>query len=472
MTGFCPAYPKPLRSKASRLLMFLGARRSWLAALYERSYSMKMGEVHLPGLDLYMVNEPALVREVLVDDAAQCPKHHLLADSLRPLLGDSVFTTSGEAWKRQRQMINPAFEQARLNIAFPTMLAAAQDMVSRLAAVPDGAAHDMEAEMTHVTADIIFRTIFSVPMSGEQSRAMFAAFASYQQGAPRIALPALFGLRWLTPWRQVRRNRQAALHIRGALAALIRPRLEAHREGVAPTGQDILAALLDAKDADGVAFSFEALVDQTAMLFLAGHETSASALGWALYLVANAPAVQERMLGEVLATCGMQPPEPGHIRQLTVVRNVFREALRLFPPVGFIARETIQPRTMRDKQLPAGAALIISPWLIHRHRELWKTPDEFDPDRYEGDASRDSLRDAYMPFGMGPRVCVGASFALQEAALVLALLARHYRVEPVPGHVPHPVGRLTIRSANGILLRVFRRAGVNAAADGPVEGSA
>ncbi|MES2974054.1 MAG: cytochrome P450 [Pseudomonadota bacterium] len=457
MTGFCPAYPKPLRSKASRLLMFFGARRSWLAGLYERSYSMKMGEVHLPGMDLYMVNEPALVREVLVDSAAQCPKHQLLAGSLRPLLGDSVFTTNGDVWKRQRQMINPAFEQARLNIAFPTMLAAAQDMVARLAPVPDGAAHDMEAEMTHVTADIIFRTIFSVPMSGEQSRAMFAAFATYQQGAPRIALPALFGLRWLTPWRQVRRNRQAALEIREALAALIRPRVEAHRTGQPQPEQDILAALLDARDADGAPFTFEALVDQTAMLFLAGHETSASALGWALHLMANAPAVQERMQDEVLAACGTLPPEPGHIRQLPLIRNVFREALRLFPPVGFIARETTQPRTMRDKRLPAGASLIISPWLIHRHRELWQRPDEFDPDRYENDASRDSLRDAFLPFGLGPRVCVGAAFALQEAALVLALLARNYRFAPVPGHVPQPVGRLTIRSANGILLRVFRR---------------
>lgn len=457
MTGFCPAYPKPMKSRLSRLLLFFGARHSWLDGLYERSYSMKMGEVHLPGMDLYMVNEPGLVREVLVDDAAGCPKHRLLGDSLRPLLGNSVVTANGDEWKRQREMIDPAFAQARLNIAFPTMLAAAQDMLARLASHVDGAPVDVEAEMTHVTADIIFRTIFSVPMHGAQSRAMFAAFSTFQQSAPRIALPALFGLRWLMPWRHVWRSRRAAREIRAALGALILPRLEAHRAGQAGPRQDILSALLDARDAAGQPFTVNELVDQTATLFLAGHETSASALGWALHLSANAPAVQERMHAEAQAVFAATPPQPGQIRQLELVRNVFRETLRLFPPVGFLARETLRPRAMRDKQLPAGASLVISPWLIHRHRELWQRPDEFDPDRYAHDASRDSLRDAWLPFGLGPRACAGAAFALQEATLVIAMLAQRYRFEPVAGHTPWPVGRLTIRSANGIVLRMHRR---------------
>ena len=157
------------------------------------------------------------------------------------------------------------------------------------------------------------------------------------------------------------------------------------------------------------------------------------------------------------------PDDPGALKDRVLARNVFREALRLFPPVGFFARQAAQACTMRDKAVAPGASVVISPWLIQRHRALWAAPDEFDPDRYDRDdagqalPARESLRKAYLPFGMGPRVCIGAAFALQEATLILSTLARHYRFEPVPGHVPEPVGRLTIRAENGIRLKVFAR---------------
>ena len=191
---FCPVYPKPRARKASWLGLFFSARKSWLDALYERSYQMKMGEVHLPGLDLYMVNEPALVRQVLDQEAHVFPKSQLLGDALKPLLGESIFTTNGQQWARQRQMMNPAFAQARVNVAFGAMRAATQEMLQRLQALPDGAEHDVELEMTHVTADIIFRTIFSLPMEGPDAKRVFTAFAQFQALVPRLMLPSLFGL--------------------------------------------------------------------------------------------------------------------------------------------------------------------------------------------------------------------------------------------------------------------------------------
>jgi cytochrome P450 len=194
------------------------------------------------------------------------------------------------------------------------------------------------------------------------------------------------------------------------------------------------------------------------MLFLAGHETSASALTWATHLLAHAPAIQARMHAEVQAQWGEREPEGSDIKGLTLTRNVFRETLRLFPPVGFMARQSAQGCPMRKKQVPKGATVVVAPWLIHRHRELWQAPDAFDPDRFEREETRESTRQAYLPFGMGPRVCIGAAFALQEATLLLATLVRRYRLQPVPGHVPQPVGRLTIRSANGVRLQLHRRA--------------
>ncbi len=460
MSHFRPAYPAPRATQASRVMMFFSARRSWLDALYERSYAMQMGEVHLPGLDMYMVNEPALVERVMGTQAADFPKSPLLGDALRPLLGDSIFTTNGAQWQRQRHMMDPAFAQARINVAFPRMREAVQAMLQRLERLPDGAVHDMEAEMTHVTADIIFRTIFSLPMEGADAQRMFDAFARYQALAPRLMLPAVFGARWLvSPW-DAWRSRRAAREIRGLLEKLVRPRHAACRAGQPHPQADILAAFLDARDpASGEPFGFEELLDQVAMLFLAGHETSASALSWAAHLLANAPAVQQRAHDEAVRQLGDRAPQASDMKQLTLTRNVFRETLRLFPPVGFFARQAAQGCPMRDKQVPRGATIIVSPWLIQRHRQWWNEPDAFDPDRYAGDAAREPLKNAYLPFGMGPRVCLGASFALQEATLILSGLLRRWQLDPVPGHVPQPVGRLTIRSANGMPLVLRRRTG-------------
>lgn len=460
MAHFCPAYPTPRRHKASGLLMFLSARHSWLDALYERSYRMQMGEVRLPGLDLYMINEPGLVRRVMVEQAEDFPKSELLGQALEPLLGESIFTTSGEQWQRQRAMMDPAFAQARLQVAFPVMAAATEAMRARLEQLADGTEHDIEVEMTHVTADIIFRTIFSVPMEGEDARRVFDAFARYQALVPRLILPSIFGLRWLVwPW-DAWRARRAAREIRGLLETLIRPRFEARRAGAEHPQADILAAFLDARDEQGRAFDFEELVDQVAMLFLAGHETSASALTWACHLLARAPDIQQRVHDEVVTQIGARAPGVADMKVLTLTRNVFRETLRLFPPVGFMARQARTGCPMRGKQIQAGATVVISPWLIQRQRDGWRDPDAFDPDRHARDeeGSAGHGRAGYLPFGMGPRVCLGAAFALQEATLILAQLVRRWRLEAVEGHEPRPVGRLTIRSANGVRLRLHRRA--------------
>lgn len=471
MSRFCPHYPPPAANRPSAWRMYFSKRRSWLDGLYDRSYRMKMGEVHLPGVDLYMVNEPTLVRQVMVEGAARFPKHEALGDALRPLLGDSIFTTNGAVWQRQRDLMNPSFEAARVKLVYGRMLDAALAMVQRLRQVPPGAEHDMEVEMTHVAADIILRTILSRPLESGEARQVFEAFERYQALAPRLMMPAFFGLRWLRPWWQARRSRQAASEIRALLVGLIQPRFDRHQQALAagevpPPGDDILATLLQVRDAQtGQGFSFDELVDQVAMLFLAGHETSASALSWALHLLAHAPDVQQRLHEEAKEGLGEQWHRSGDasgIKDLSLARNVFRESLRLFPPVGFFARQSAQACTLRDKQLPRGASVVIAPWLIQRHRELWARPDEFDPDRYETDIpgetpARESLRRAYLPFGMGPRVCIGAAFAQQEATLILAVLAREFRLEPVPGHVPEPVGRLTIRSDNGIRLKLYPR---------------
>jgi cytochrome P450 len=455
--GFCPYYPRPAGNFLVRWWRQLRADGSLLNALTERSYRMKMGDSRVGRHRLCVVNDPAAVRRILVERTEDYPKHRYMADLLEPLLGDSVFTSNGARWRRQRAVVDQAFQSATLDMVFPLMLSAVQAMLRRFEAMPDGSPCAIDAEMAHVTADVILRTIFSATMEGADAREVFDAFESFQRLAPKATMPR-YRPGWLALFSYSRPSRQAAARIRALLAGLVRPRLLAHRSG-RDAGSDLLAALLAASDAPGaMPWTLEELVDVVAVLFLAGHETSASALSWAWYLLANAPQVQSRLADEALAGLSADAPQLRDIRSLDLAKRVLRETLRLFPPIGFLVREAAATDEMRGKRIEPGATMVVSPWLIHRHRLFWERPDEFDPDRFLGAAGIESARSAYLPFSMGPRVCAGAGFAQQEATLVLAMLARRFRFEPVPGHVPVPVARLTTRSSNGVLLRVFRRA--------------
>jgi cytochrome P450 len=343
------------------------------------------------------------------------------------------------------------------------MLAAVQALLRRLETMPDGSPCAVDAEMAHVTADVILRTIFSTTMEGADAREVFDAFESFQRLAPKATMPR-YRPPWLALFSYDGSSRRAAARIRALLAELVRPRLLAFRSGQG-AGNDLLAALLAASDAPGAApWTLEELVDVVAVLFLAGHETSASALSWALYLLANAPQVQSRLADEALAGWSGEAPQLRDIRSLDLAKRVLRETLRLFPPIGFLVREASGSDEIRGKRIEPGTTMVVSPWLIQRHRLFWERPDEFDPDRFLVASGIESAKSAYLPFSMGPRVCAGAGFAQQEVTLVLAMLVRRFRFEPVPGHVPMPVARLTTRSGNGVRLRLFRRAAPAAAA--------
>jgi cytochrome P450 len=391
-----------------------------------------------PGHDLYPVCEPGLVRRILVEQWARFPKSDALTRVLKVLIGDAFLITNGELWQRQRRMVDPSFASARLSVAFPLMQAAVEDMQQRLDRLADGSIVEVDVETTRVTADIIFRTIFSKPVDELGGGEVFAAFNRYQEAATRFWTLTVSGLPSFLSRHRLKAVKEAR-GIRNLLKPLVRERYERHRRGEAVETRDILGALIQAKDPEtGATFGFEELVDQVAMLFFAGHETSASALGWAVYLVAACPHVQERIRAEVLDVVGERAPDFGDVKQLKFTRDVFRESLRLYPPVGFIMREAGHTECMRDKVVKPGSAIAVSPWLIHRHRTYWDRPDVFDPDRFASEASKTSIRTAYLPFSLGPRACIGASFAMQEATLILASLARRYRFEVCPSMCPNP----------------------------------
>ena len=452
MSG-CPVHPPkpPARAERVSLLAHLRLfRRDILSAQPARLYRAWMAEFRTPFFRSYMVNDPALIRLVLNARPGDFPKSDRVGEGLRVLLGQSVFVTNGEVWKRQRRIIDPAFEGGRLRETYPAMLAAAQAAVARLG---EGVV-EIEEAASHAAADVIFRTLFSIPIEHRLAAEVFAAFRAYQRSQPILNLAAFLPLpRWMPRFHR-KATRQAAAQIRLLIEALVAARAEEIAAGTAP--DDLATKIMVTRDpVTGQGFTPAEMVDQVAIFFLAGHETSASALSWALYLLAFCPQVQERVAAEV-AGLGAAP-EFGDIARLRLTRDVFRETLRLYPPVPMMVRETTCPETFRGRAVRPGAQVVLSPWHLQRHERLWAEPDAFDPDRWGREETKASAREAYLPFSAGPRVCTGAGFAMVEGPLLLALLVRAFRFERIAGDDPVPVAHLTVRARDGIRLRVTRR---------------
>lgn len=449
--------PDIRKTRPSPLTRILKGRHSSLDVLFERSYSMKMGEFSGLRRKYYFLAQPDLVDKVLSADVDLYPKSNLMGTILYQILGDGIFVSTGDTWRRQRRMMNPAFDFARISEVFPLMMESANDMKARLDEVADGREVLIDFEMTHVTADIIFRTIFSEPIPREEVAQIFDAFNHYQELAYIHGVWNMAGLPQALSIPRLRAIKHAR-NIRGPLARMVRKRFELLETDPENPPQDILSSLIAARDTDGSRFTETELVDQIAVMFLAGHETSASALSWALYLISRDKEIQDRMHAETELAFGQEGGfSPRNFKFLKLTRDAFRETLRLYPPVSFVPRDVTVPEVMRDKTLKKGSAIFISLWLLQRHREIWKNPDTFDPDRFSREDEKEAIRSAYMPFSKGPRVCLGASFALQESAIILAMITRHYEISPVEGHVPKPVARITLRSENGIRLRLKKR---------------
>ncbi|PQO22940.1 cytochrome P450 [Rhodobacteraceae bacterium WD3A24] len=448
--------PKPAaRPDRVSLLQYLRLfRRDLLSAQPDRLYGAWMAEFRTPFFRSYLCNDPALLRLVLQERPDDFPKSGRINEGLRPLLGRSVFVTNGALWKRQRRIIDPAFEGGRLRDTFPAMWAAGQAAVARLGALEGPV--EIEAQTSHAAADVIFRTLFSIPIEHEIAAQVFSEFRAYQRTQPLLNLAAFVPLpRWM-PRLHRRGTRRAARAIRALITRLTAERMERIHAGDAP--DDLATKIMTTADPEtGERFDTQEMVDQVAIFFLAGHETSASALAWALHVLALYPEVQARVAAEAGAVLDDDAPDFAQVGRLRFTRDVFREVLRLYPPVPMMVREARCPETFRKRRVRRGSQVVLSPWHLHRHRRLWDAPDDFDPDRWQRPEGRASARTAYMPFSAGPRVCTGAGFAMVEGVLLLAMLARAYRFERVSGRDPVPVAYLTVRAREGIWLRVTPR---------------
>ncbi len=400
----------------------------------------------------YDVFAPDLVREVLVDKAGSFIRWERGIEVFAQSMGRSVLTTEGETWQRQRRLLQPVFAARRVAGYAATMVAATQRALDALPPEMDDQRVDIEHWFTGLTMDVIMHTLFS-STSAADARAVGASV----QTLSRVAMREMFRPWTLPDWLPLpgKAAKRRALRLQDELVwRHIRQR---QQQGAAAGHDDILAHLLVARDGD-VRLSEREVRDQCVTIFQAGHETSATALTWWSWLMAAHPACQQRVADELQRVLGGRAPGHDDVAALPYLGQTLKEAMRLYPPAaGLMTRRAIEPVTIGGWPLPKGAMLRITPWVLHHDARWFPEPERFLPERF-GPGAPDLPRGAYLPFGTGPRVCIGSLFASTEMTLVAALLLQRFELSAMPGMAPpRAVLNVTLRPAEPLRLQLRRR---------------
>lgn len=413
-------------------------------------------------LHFYQLSHPDLVEQVLVKNAKQFRKSSAIRRS-KPLLGEGLLTSEGDFWLRQRRLAAPAFHRDRI-------IAYGEAMVHYAAKVSDewrdGEERDIMIEMSRITMSIVTRTLFGQEMeSGEAEISHNVEQVLREWIALTYRMP--FTDSWPLPgnlrfWRGIR-------ELDRVIMKLIRQRREA--EGAGPlhvdatqdgamqarVRGDLLSMLLQAQDEDGSRMTDKQLRDEVMTLFGAGHETTAVALTWSLYLLAQHPEIEERIQAEVDQVLGDRHPTVDDLPGLRFTEQVVLETMRLYPPAWITGREALTEVEIGGVRIPQGSTVVMPQWVIHRDPRFFRDPERFDPDRWADGLEKRIPTFAYFPFGGGPRICIGKQFAQMEAVLVLATIARRFRMRPVQKGAVELEPLITLRPKHGMPMRIERR---------------
>jgi cytochrome P450 len=453
---FVPPYPpRPQRPRGSFSTLLALQRNPievWWEGDFERPVSIGQTIFGLRGA----AHDPAAVRRIFLDNAANYRKDDLQLRILRPGLGNGLLTAEGEEWRVQRRALAPLFSPRQTAEFAPAVHRVGRAAVERMSRRRDGAVADVGALMSRLTLEVLEQTLFSQGLGREPS-AFQRAVSSYFETIGRIDPLDLLGAPAFVPRFRRRRGRAALEFFDSAVDAIIEKRRALLSQG-AEAPRDLLTLLMAAKDPENGRAIAEADVRANIVTFInAGHETTANALTWTLFLLSQSPEWRER--AEADADQAFDADQSVATERCEILRAIFEEALRLYPPAAMLARQAIADDELAGVRIPAGAVITISPYVLHRRKGLWDHPDAFDPSRFLGERRDQIDRFAYIPFGAGPRVCIGMAFAMQEGIILLAHFLRVFRFELVAGHQVMPMQRVTLRPRNGMKMHVKRRAG-------------
>ena len=401
------------------------------------------------------INHPDLIEEVLVAHPRRYVKGRVLRAN-RHVFGEGLLTSEGDFWLRQRRLAQPAFHRARIASYASTMVEYTQRLLEDWR---DGEERDAHKEMMRLTLQIVGKTLFDANVAGDARDVGKSLELLLELGAQFRR--TLFIPHWLPTPTNFRIKREIA-YIEGILYRIISERRASGRD----TG-DLLSMLLHAQDEDGSRMTDKQLRDETITLFLAGHETTASTLSWTWWLLAQNPAVEAKLHAELDALLQGRTPSLDDLPKLSYTANVITEALRLYPTAWGLARIAVEDHELAGYNIRKGMGVAMAQWVVHRDPRWYDAPEEFRPERWEGDLLKNLPRFAYFPFGGGPRQCIGNSFALMEAQLILAAIAQRYRLRLVPNHPVVPLASITLRPRHGVkvILEARRSKRVEVASD-------
>ena len=398
------------------------------------------------------ITSPALIKAVLLDQRDKFQKLTQIR-LLGPLLGKGILTSEGADWKWQRQASAPMFRQQDLMGFVPTFVRATQSLLEKWRG-SQGEVRPVDLDMTRVTFDVVSATL--LPSADRTVGAAVAHSVDKLQtsGGWGQLYASMNAPKWL-PHPGKRAAALSTLRLRSAVAAMLAERRAVVSE---KSGEpdDLMHRLMAARDPDsGQSMNDEQLIDNLLTFYMAGHETTAKALTWTLYLLARSPEWTLALKDEISAVTGGADVASGHIERLVLVQQVIKESMRLYPPVPIMSRQAVADTRIEDHDIRAGASVLIPIYVIHRHTKRWHDPDVFDPTRFAAGREAEVARYQYMPFGAGPRICIGMAFAMIEATAILATLLQRARFEPVEDHEPAPVARVTLVPRGGMPLRVW-----------------
>ncbi len=458
---FEPPAPLPRPVPPSKLGIIRTVLRNPLELWGVPSYTLPWIETRFFGRTTIIVNDPGLIRHVLVDNVANFAMDEVRQLVLRPILRDGLLTAEGDVWKRSRKAMAPVFTPRHARGFARQMLLKSEEFAERFdTGEAEGTVRDIAADMTALTYLILSETLFSGEIATEGQDVAADVDALLHHMGRIDPLDMLAAPAWLP-----RLTRIGGRQVLAKFRALVRSTMEKRKAAIASDPQsaprDFLTLLLEVEGPQGL--STEEIEDNILTFIGAGHETTARALAWTLYCVANSPTIRTAMETEIDSVLKDGADPVDWLERMPLVRAAFEEALRLYPPAPSINRQALK----RDRfeapdgtaiDVRKGATILIMPWTLHRHELYWENPRLFDPRRFLPENREKIGRFQYLPFGAGPRVCIGATFALQEAVIALAVLMRRFRFDTAGGARPWPVQKLTVQPAGGLAMRVSRRA--------------
>jgi cytochrome P450 len=448
-----PAPEPPQRPLPFRQLVKVLADNQ-IAAYSAESYSADIIEWRRLWRYSMLLNEPGAIKHVLLDNAENYHKTEITRRQIEPVVGRGLLTSEGEIWRRHRRIMSPAFDHRSIVSYSPVMTEIAERLVERWAQLPD-AEIDVAPAMMQATLNVISLTMFSRD-SSDIVALIERGFERFQTQM-RLNLVDFFELpAWLKKLSFARRAPPIFAELDQVIGQLLAARAAADAVDARP--KDLLARLIAARDAEtGKGMTPEETRNQIVTIFLAGHETTSQALTWTWYLLSQHPAAETKLHAELDQVLGGRTPEHDDLAKLPYTRMVIEEAMRLYPPAHTLARTAMAPDEVSGRRVHKGTQIIISPWLLHRNPNIWSEPLRFEPERFAPERAAERHRFAYIPFGAGPRICIGAAFAMAEGMLILATIAQRYRLRLKPGFPVEPQGRITLRPRHGMRMILERR---------------